>query len=116
MLAPIAIVHGVATVQNTSFLQSQTILHALEFALSKGAFGNNANRKKAAQSLIQQLKSNRSVGGRQQQLLALLKRGATIEQMMKATTASRRTIFRYLNYFEEAGMDLVLTDSVYKLK
>lgn len=102
--------------QTTSYVQTQAMLHALEFTLERGGFGSNHHYKKAAQALIQQMKSHRSVSGRQQQLAALLKKGATIEQMMKATRSSRRTVFRYLNYFEEAGMTIDLSGSVYKLK
>ena len=102
--------------QSTSFLETQTILRALEFASAKGAFADNPKQKKTAASLIQQMKSNRSVSGRHQQLMTLLTKGASVEQLMKATAASRRTIFRYLNHFEDAGVDLLLTDGKYKLK
>ncbi len=101
--------------QNSSFLQSQTIVRALEFSLAKGGFGGNARQKKTAAALIKNMKSNRSLSGRHQQLVALLKRGADIEQMMKAVSASRRTIFRYLNHFEEAGFEIVIQDGKYKL-
>ena len=48
--------------------------------------------------------------------MALLKKGVTLEGMMKATGASRRTIFRYLNHFEEAGIDIVIDNGRYRLK
>ena len=102
--------------RNTSFLETQTILRALEFALAKGGFGANAKQKKAAGALIKSMKSTRSVSGRHQQLIAMLKKGATLAQMMKATGSSRRTIFRYLNHFEDAGLDIVLANGKYKLK
>lgn len=107
---------GDSDVQSTSFLQTQTILRALEFANTKGAFSDSPKHKKTAAVLIQQMKSNHSVSGRHQQLMALLSKGATIEQMMKATATSRRTVFRYLNHFEEAGADLKLVDGKYRLK
>jgi hypothetical protein len=103
-------------VQGTSFIQNETILRALEFAVAKGGFGGNAKQKKAAVGLIQQMKSNKSVSGRHQQLMSLLAKGATIEQLMKSTTTSRRTVFRYLNHFEDAGVEIQLTDGKYKLK
>lgn len=102
--------------QSTSFIQTQTILRALEFSLAKGAFGSNPKQKKAAAALLQQMKSNRSVSGRHQQLMALLTKGATIDQMIKSTGASRRTIFRYLNHFEDAGVNIALVDGKYKVK
>ena len=101
--------------QNTSFLETQTILRALEFSLAKGGFGSNARHKKTATTLVKTMKSNKSVAGRHQQLASILKKGASIEQMMKAVSASRRTIFRYLNHFEEAGHNIVITDGKYKL-
>jgi len=102
--------------ESTSFLQTQTILRALEYGVAKGAFANNPRQKKAALGLIKDMKSNSSVSGRHQQLMALLERGASIDQMMRATKASRRTIFRYLNHFEEAGVDIVIDGGQYRLK
>lgn len=101
--------------RNTSFLQTQAILKALEFTSAKGGFGTNAQMKKTAQGLIKTMKSNQSVSGRHQQLTNMLRRGTTIEEMIKSTGASRRTVFRYLNHFEEAGMDLKLEGGRYKL-
>ena len=77
--------------QNTSFLETQTILKALEFSLSQSGFGSNARQKKTATGLVKTMKSNKSVAGRHQQLVSVLKKGATIEQMMRAVGASRRT-------------------------
>ncbi len=102
--------------QNASYLQSQTVVRALEFALARGGFGTNGKQKKTAQSLIRNMRSNQSLSGRHEQLATLLRKGATVNQMMKATDASRRTIFRYLNHFEEAGMAIVLDDGKYTLK
>ena len=107
---------GEFVVQNTSFVQTQTIIHALEFAISKGGFGRNQQQKRTAAALIKNMKSNTSVSGRHQQLVALLKKGVTLEGMMKAASASRRTIFRYLNHFEDAGIDIVIDNGRYRLK
>ena len=102
--------------QLTSFVQTQTILRALEFAAARGGFGNNAKQKKTAAALIKDMKGNKSVSGRHQQLMALLRKGATIEEMMKAAGSSRRTIFRYLNHFEEAGLDIEISGGRYRLQ
>ena len=106
---------GDVMVQSTSFLQTQTILRALEFTLAKKGFGKNNKQKKAATALIKTMKSTKTVSGRHVQLTNMLKRGATIEQMMKATGSSRRTMFRYLNHFEEAGIDIIIEGGKYKL-
>ena len=102
--------------QNTSFGETQTMLRALEFALAKGGFGKNNSQQKIAVELFKKMKSNQSVSGRHQQLSNMLKKGATIEQLIKATATSRRTIFRYLNHFEDAGIDIALEHGRYKLK
>jgi Fic family protein len=112
---PAAATQGDITVRSTSFLQTQAILKALEFASAKGGFGSNAQLKKTAQSLLKTMRSNQSVSGRHQQLTNMLKKGATIEEMIKSTGASRRTIFRYLNHFEEAGINLDLSGGKYRL-
>ena len=101
--------------RKTSFLQTQTILQALEFTLAKGGFGNNARQKRTAAGLLKDMKSTKSVSGRHQQLKTMLKKGATLDQMIKATGSSRRTIFRYLNHFEDAGMGIVLAGGKYRL-
>jgi len=103
-------------VQSTNYVQTETIVRALEFALSKGGFGANGKQKKTAQTLIKNMKSNDSVSGRHQQLAAMLKKGATIEQMMKAANASRRTVFRYLNHFEESGVNIEIDGGKYHMK
>lgn len=102
--------------QNTSFLETQTIRRALEFSLAKGGFGKNARQKKTAAAIVKEMKSTKTVSGRHELLKTILKKGATIDQMIKATGCSRRTIFRYLNHFEEAGVDLVIEHGKYKLK
>lgn len=102
--------------RTTSFLANQTILRALDFTLAKGGFSHNANLKTAASDLIKELKSTKSVSGRHQQIMGMLRKGATLKQMMKATGSSRRTIFRYLNHVEDAGTEMVLSDGKYKIK
>lgn len=101
--------------QNSNFLQTQTMLRALEFTLARGGF-TDARQKKTATALIRELKGTDSLGGRQQLLISLLKKGATVETMVKASASSRRTVFRYLNDFEEAGMEIELDKGVYRLK
>ncbi len=86
----------------------------MEFTLGKGGFKNPA-QKKAASSLIKSMNGRESVSGRHQQLHSLLERGATLQEMIAATDSSRRTIFRYLNQFEEAGLTITLLDRTYTL-
>ncbi len=102
--------------QNSGFLQTQTILRGLEFALAKGAYADNSVQKRTAAALIKEMRGNKSVGGRLQVLTSILKKGATVEEMVKATGSSRRTVFRYLNNFEEAGLNIQLEGGKYTLK
>ena len=102
--------------QDTRFMRTQTILRALKFSLAKGGFSKDAKQKKTATALVKQMQSTKSVSGRHLQLTSLLKKGASIKQMTKSTGASRRTVFRYLNHFEEAGIDLILEDGTYRFK
>jgi DNA-binding NarL/FixJ family response regulator len=102
--------------RTTSYEETQAIVAALEFALKKGGFGQESNQKKTAARIIKEMKSASTVSGRQQQIVQALQKGTTIPQMMKAIGASRRTIFRYLNHFEEAGLDIELTGSTYRMK
>ncbi len=102
--------------QHAKFLETETILRALEFTSAKGGFGKNAKLKATAATLIKGMKSKESFSGRQQQLRTLLRKGATIGDMIKAISCSRRTVFRYLNDFEDAGLEIALEDAKYKLK
>ncbi|HNQ24011.1 MAG TPA: helix-turn-helix domain-containing protein [Phycisphaerae bacterium] len=101
--------------RRTSFLESQTILTALESTLARGGFDRNAAQKRTAQQLIKRMQGSGTVSGRHTQVIALLQKGATIEQLMKACGASRRTLFRYLNHFEEAGIKIEIDAGRYRI-
>ena len=100
--------------QKTNFLETQTVLRALEFASAKGAFSRNARQKQTALALIKNMKGGESASGRYLQLMTMLKKGATLKQLMKTAGSSRRTIFRYLNHFEDAGVNIVLEGTRYR--
>lgn len=102
--------------RNAKFAHTQVILKALEFTLAKGGFAKSAAMKKTAAGLVKTMKSSGSVSGRHQHLVAMLKKGVTLAQMIKVTAASRRTVFRYLNHFEDAGLNIVLVNGKYKIK
>mgnify|MGYP002624841957 CR=1 FL=1 len=102
--------------QHSNFVETETILRAIEFAQAKGAFSRDPRLQKAATALIKRMKSNRTPSGRQQQLRNLLREGASIKDMIRGIGASRRTVFRYLNDFEEAGLRLVLEDGRYFIR
>ena len=66
--------------RTTSFIANQTILKALDYTLAKGGFGANAKLKKSAVELVKELKSTRSVSGRHQQIMTMLKKGTTLKR------------------------------------
>lgn len=101
--------------KNTSYVQTQTIIRALEFTLVKNGFEKNTQHKTTAQSLLKSMNSNKSVSGRHQQIATLLKKGSSVSQMMKSVGASRRTIFRYLNHFEDAGFSINIDNGKYQI-
>jgi len=103
-------------VTQTGYLQTETIIKALEFTLQRGGFGASARHKKIAATLLKSMKGNQSISGRHQQLASLLRKGATLSQLIKGIGASRRTIFRYLNHFETAGFEVEVENGLYRLR
>ncbi len=101
--------------KSTSYVQTQTIIRALEFTLAKNGFGKDTQHNTTAQSLLKSMNSNKSVSGRHQQIATLLKKGSSVSQMMKSVGASRRTIFRYLNHFEDAGFSINIDNGKYQI-
>ena len=106
---------GELHVQNTSYVQTQTMIRALEFTLAKDGFGINTQHKDTAKSLLKSMNSKKSVSGRHKQIASLLKKGSSVSQMMKSVGASRRTIFRYLNHIEDAGFNINIDNGKYQI-
>lgn len=45
-------------------------------------------------------------------VLQAIQTGATVDQLMRATSASRRSVFRYLKQLEEEGVGLIVSQGV----
>lgn len=100
---------------NSDILKTRAIQAALQFAIEKRLFSKNPELKKAAESWLKEADNDRSVFGRQMRMIQVLRKGATLEDMVRKLKSSRRTVFRYLNELERAGYTVKLEDSVYRV-
>ena len=97
----------------SDFSEAFAIHVALKCALKSKQYDKNAAVKKAAEGLVKELESERSIYGRQLKLIGLMEKGATIADIGRKLRSSRRTVFRYLNHLEEAGVSLSLKNGKY---
>lgn len=98
-----------ANLRNKSdFTETFAVHAALRQALKGNIFGKDPKVRGAAQKLVRSLESERSIYGRQLKMIQLMQKGATIEKMRRQLRCSRRTLFRYLNHLEAAGIDITL--------
>ncbi|MGB0715177.1 MAG: HTH domain-containing protein [Phycisphaerae bacterium] len=98
---------------SSDFTETLAIHAALKSAIKGKKFDTNPQLKKAAQKLCKELDGEDSIYGRQLKMLQLMQGGATVADLGKKLKTSRRTLFRYLNYLEEAGIDIELRDNRY---
>ena len=99
----------------SDFAETLAVHVALKTALKSKQYDKNAALKKAAEALCKELQSERSIYGRQLKMIALMERGATIAELGKKLGSSRRTLFRYLNHLENAGVSLRLENGKYHI-
>lgn len=105
-----------ANLRNKSdFTETFAVHAALRQALKSKHFKNDPKVHGAAQKLVKSLESERSIYGRQLKMIQLMQTGSTIEKMGKQLRCSRRTVFRYLNHLEAAGIDITLEGRQYKV-
>jgi response regulator of citrate/malate metabolism len=105
-----------ANLRNKSdFTETFAVHAALRHAMKGRLFKSDAKAQSAAQRLVKALESERSIYGRQIKMIQLMQKGATIEQMGKQLRCSRRTLFRYLNHLESAGIDITLDGRKYSV-
>jgi biotin operon repressor len=103
-----------ANLRNKSdFTETLAVHAALQQALRGGLLKREPKVLAAAQKLVRSLESERSIYGRQLRMIRLMQKGATIEQMGRQLRCSRRTLFRYLNHLESAGIDIQLDGRQY---
>ena len=97
----------------SDFTETAAIHAALRTALKQKLYAGDDRVRKAAEQLVTALESERTIYGRQLKMLTLMQKGAGIEAMQRRLRCSRRTIFRYLNHLEEAGVDITLEKQRY---
>ncbi len=97
----------------SDFTETFAIHVGLRAALRARQYDNNPAVKKAALALCKELESERSIYGRQLKMVKLMAKGVTIGQLGRSLRCSRRTAFRYLNYFEDAGVSISLDKGKY---
>lgn len=97
----------------SDFTETLAIHVALKDALRAKRYDRNAAARKAAEKLCQELQSEKSIYGRQLQMIHLMERGSTLAEMGRKLRCSRRTVFRYLNHLEDAGISVELSEDRY---
>jgi biotin operon repressor len=104
-----------ANVRNRSdFAETFAVHAALKHALARKLYAGDNRTHGAALALVKALESDRSIYGRQLKMIALMTKGASIQQIVKSLRCSRRTVFRYLHHLEAAGVAVTLESGHYK--
>lgn len=97
----------------SDFIESLAVHAGLKLALKQRVFKNSPRARKSAEGLLASLESSRSTYGRQLKMLQLMQKGASVQTMGKSLRCSRRTVFRYLNHLENAGVEITLSGETY---
>lgn len=97
----------------SDFTETFAIHIALRSALKSKQYEKNAAVRKAAQKLCGELEGERSIYGRQLKMINLMEKGTTLAEVGRKLRCSRRTVFRYLNHLEEAGISITLRGNKY---
>ena len=101
--------------KRSDFKETYAIHAALRNGLKTNLFAKDPAAKKAAERQLKHMESDKSIYGRQCKMLKLMIKGATIAQLRKGLTCSRRTVFRYFNDLEKAGIEISLDESGYRV-
>ncbi len=104
------------TLKRSDFKATYAVHAALRYGLKSKLFGSDASARKAAEKLLKDLESDRSIYGRQCKMLRLMQQGATITQLRKGLGCSRRTVFRYFLDLEQADVGIELDGTAYRVE
>ncbi len=99
----------------SDFIESFAVHASLKLALKRRIFISNPRAKRTAERLVASLEGRRSTYGRQLKMLQLMQKGASVQAMGKGLRCSRRTVFRYLNHLENAGVEITLSGEIYRV-
>ena len=99
----------------SDFTETFAIHVALKKALRAKQYDKTPAVRKAAETLCNELQGERSIYGRQLKMIGLMEKGATIGGLGRKLKCSRRTVFRYLNHLEDAGVSIKLQGGKYRV-
>lgn len=99
----------------SDFTETFAIHVALKHALKAKHYDKTPAVRKAAEVLCTDLQGEKSIYGRQLKMIALMEGGATIGGLGRKLKCSRRTVFRYLNHLEDAGVSINLESGKYRV-
>ncbi len=99
----------------SDFTETLAIHVALKNALKAREYNKIPAVQKSAEKLCRELQSERSIYGRQLGMVKLMEKGASIEALGRKLHCSRRTVFRYLNHLEDAGVPIKLEEGRYRV-
>lgn len=99
----------------SEFAETLAIYLGVKTALKAGRYGKQDAVRSAAEKVAKDLSSEKSVFGMQLKMIGMLEKGASIDDLAKRIRSSRRTVFRYLNSLEQAGVGITLEDGKYQV-
>lgn len=99
----------------SDFTETFAIHVALKSALRSRQYEKNSAVRKAAERLATELQGERSIYGRQIRMIGLMERGVSLAELGRKLRCSRRTVFRYLNHLEDAGISISLDNNKYRV-
>ncbi len=100
---------------SSDFTDTLAVHAALKLAIKAKHYDKSPAVKKAALGLCKELEGEKSIYGRQLKMLKLMQKGASVAELGRKLKCSRRTLFRYLNHLEGAGIDISLDGSRYRV-
>lgn len=92
----------------SDFTETLAIHIALKQAIKSKRYERHTAVECAAEELCRNLEGERSIYGRQLKMIRLMEKGATLSELVRKLHCSRRTVFRYFNHLEDAGIDIQL--------
>lgn len=97
----------------SDFTETFAIHIAVKEALKAKLYQKNPAMKRAAEKISAELEGERSIFGRQLKMIKLMEKGASLAELGRKLRCSRRTVFRYLNHLEDAGIPINLEGNRY---
>ncbi len=100
----------------SDFTETFAIHVALKAALKSKQYEKNSAVHKAADRIATELQGEKSIYGRQIKMIGLMEKGVSLAELGRKLRCSRRTVFRYLNHLEDAGIPISLDNNKYHVE